>query len=217
MRTVAQLLFCLFTLYCLVSVRGQDTSSSTNDPVGINYVSTIAGSTTSTLQGSLMGGTALYIQGVGFDSTFENNIIYVGTTICSTNAKGVTQNSIVCYTGAYTSGPMTNLPITIQVLNKQPYTCSSSGCLFSYVSSQTPNLYAVYPRSSSANQWINFYGIHRIINLGDGRAMGDVVGFYIGDSLCSRFDIIQEDISATSPAYIACSIVPTLEGGYYNI
>ena len=219
MRIAAQLLLFALIFNSLLLARAQDSPSSTNDPVAINYVSTIAGSTTSTLQGSLMGGTALYIQGIGFDSTFENNLVYVGTIPCSTSAKGVTQNTIVCYTGPYPSGVpvVTNLPISIIVLGKQPYTCSTAGCLFTYINAQTPQLNAVYPRASSASQWVNFYGVHRIINLGDGRDMGDVVGLYVGESLCSRFDIAQSAISSSSNAFIACSITPTQEGGYYNV
>jgi hypothetical protein len=86
------------------------------------------------------------------------------------------------------------LAISIFVLNKQPYTCSTSACLFSYTTTRTPALTAVYPRASSANQWVNFYGVHRISDLGDGRDMGDVIGLYIGDSLCTRFDISQGTI-----------------------
>lgn len=191
MRLVAKLLFCFLLFNCLVSVKGQTSMSSTNDPVSINYVSTISGSTTSNLQGSLMGGTALYIYGVGFDSTFENNIIYVGTTICSTNAGGVTQTRIVCYTGAYTSGPTSNLPITVQVLGKQPYTCSSSSCLFSYVSTQTPSLLWISPRASAGNEWINFYGFHKIVYDGEGRTPPNVLGLFIGEERCSTFDVLQ--------------------------
>lgn len=47
--------------------------------------------------------------------------------------------------------------------------------------------------------------------------MGDVVGLYIGDSLCSLFDIIQGPISSGSNAMITCALTPTQEGGYYNI
>lgn len=220
MRIAAHLLLFTLIINSLLLVRAQDSPSSTNDPVVVNYVSTIAGSTTSVLQGSLMGGTALYIQGVGFDSTFENNLVFVGTIPCSTSAKGVTQTTIVCYTGPYPSGVpvVPNLPISIIVLGKQPFTCATSGCQFTYINAQTPQLNSVYPRASSANQWVNFYGVHRIINLGDGRNMGDVVGLYVGESLCSRFDIAQSAIPFSSNnAYIACSITPTQEGGYYNI
>lgn len=123
----------------------------------------------------------------------------------------------MCITGAYTSGPTSNLPITIEVLNKQPYTCSTSACLFSYSTSQTPILNAIYPRSSAGNKNLNFYGIHRILSVGDGRDMGDVVGLYIGDSLCSLFDVEQRTISANSNSFIACSLTPTQEGGYYSV
>jgi len=34
--------------------------------------------TTSSLQGSIMGGTKLYIEGLGFSSTMDENMIFVG-------------------------------------------------------------------------------------------------------------------------------------------
>jgi len=37
--------------------------------------------------------------------------------------------------------------------------------------------------------------MHRIIDLGGDKDMGDVYGIYIGDSLCSRFGIFQDAIT----------------------
>ena len=208
-------LFLLFLF--LTPCNPQTTSSSTNDPVVITYVSTIESQVTSTLTGSYEGGTALYIQGYGFDSTFENNIVYVGGNVCNTTSKGVTQNNIVCYTTPYVSGSAVNLPITVLVLNKQPYTCSTANCLFSYSAAQTPYLRAVYPRSASFNsQSIKFYGTHKITDIGNGRDLGDIVGLYIGDSICSMFDIPQTPISANTDSFITCSLT-NQEGGYYKV
>jgi hypothetical protein len=38
--------------------------------------------TTSSLQGSIMGGTKLYIEGLGFSSTMDENMIFVGDFPC---------------------------------------------------------------------------------------------------------------------------------------
>jgi hypothetical protein len=198
-------------------------SSSTLDAVVITSVSTILANSTSTLQGSFNGGTALYIRGLGFDSTDSNNIILVGANICNTTAKGVTSDTITCdTTAAITSFTMTNLPITVAVAGKPSYTCTSSNCLFSYTSSTTPILKDIYPRSGTAFDIIKFYGTHRISDLGEdeginGRSMGDVRALSIGNTYCNRFDILEPDITPNSDAYISCSISPVQAGGYYNV
>jgi hypothetical protein len=70
MRLVARLLFYTLIFSFITNIQGQNSASSTSDPVSINYVSTLESSISSTLTGSFSGGTALYIQGIGFDSTF---------------------------------------------------------------------------------------------------------------------------------------------------
>ncbi len=65
---------------------------------------------------------------------------------------------------------------------------------------------------------MNFYGLHRISDLGDGlRFLGDVIGMYIGDSQCSRFDILQGPISANSGATISCYQAKIQQAGKYQI
>ncbi len=38
--------------------------------------------TTTSLQGSIMGGTKLYFQGLGFSTTMNENIIFIGDYPC---------------------------------------------------------------------------------------------------------------------------------------
>jgi len=66
---------------------------------------------------------------------------------------------------------------------------------FSYVESSTPLLQDVYPAASfgGLGTMLNFYGAHRITNLGGGLNFGDIYGIYIGDSLCTRQNIYQDD------------------------
>jgi hypothetical protein len=65
-----QLITTLVVILCFSAVWTQSTSqpsAATGDPVTIFSVVTTIDSTTSTLEGSLMGGTAIYVKGVGFD------------------------------------------------------------------------------------------------------------------------------------------------------
>lgn len=47
------------------------------------------------LQGSIMGGTKLYFEGLGFSTNKEENIIYIGNNPCIVE-DGVTDTSLVC-------------------------------------------------------------------------------------------------------------------------
>lgn len=193
-------------------------SSATSDPVQISYVVSRLANSTSLYEGSLKGGTALYIHGVGFDPSATNNQIFVGTYPCDTTAKGVTLDTITCDTTAPTGTALYSLPTTVMVAGKAPVTCSTSSCVFSYTWAATPFLYGVYPRTAAANDQIKWYGMHRISQLGDGRSNFDYIrGLYIGSSICSRFDIIEAPIDPNSQQFITCAIAPIQAGGYYNV
>jgi hypothetical protein len=55
--------------------------------------------TTTSLQGSIMGGTKLYFEGLGFSTTMEENVIYIGDYPCMLE-DGATATSMVCRTTA---------------------------------------------------------------------------------------------------------------------
>jgi len=76
---------------------------------------------------------------------------------------------------------------------------SSGYNLVSYLRSWTPQLNGVYPIAAYGGQNVNLLGVHDISNLGDDlRNMGDITKLLLGNDLCSRFDVIQDPISATS-------------------
>lgn len=53
--------------------------------------------TTTSLQGSIMGGTKLYFQGLGFSTTMDENVIYIGDYPCILE-DGATATAMVCRT-----------------------------------------------------------------------------------------------------------------------
>lgn len=55
--------------------------------------------TSTALQGSIMGGTKLYIKGLGFSQVMDENAIYVGDYPCHLE-DGATVTAIVCSTSA---------------------------------------------------------------------------------------------------------------------
>jgi hypothetical protein len=126
-------------------------AGSTADPVQISYVVSLLANSTTLYGGSLKGGTALYVHGVGFDPSSSNDQIYVGAYPCNMTGKGATADTITCDTTAPTGTALTNLPITVGVINKVPVTCSSTSCSFSYTQAATPMLYGVYPRAGTAS------------------------------------------------------------------
>jgi hypothetical protein len=155
--------------------------------------------------GSVRGGTTIYIKGVGFSSSAANNQIYVGTYPCNIPADGATDTTLACITSDTNQlSDIYNLPIIVTSNGQQQSLTNEQGC-FSYLNSQTPLIQALYPASAVAGSYVNFYGIHRITNLGDGMLnMGDVISMLIGQTLCSRFNIAEGPIVASSSQTISC-------------
>ena len=46
--------------------------------LSVNAVTLQNAATTTSLQGSVIGGTKLYFEGLGFSSTMDENLIYIG-------------------------------------------------------------------------------------------------------------------------------------------
>ncbi len=79
-------------------------------------------------------------------------------------------------------------------------------------------MYSVTPAVGfgGVSKKIFFYGVHRIFNLGADKDQGDVHGIYIGNSLCSRFGISQDQITPNGAEYIEC-FQENQEAGKYNV
>lgn len=90
---------------------------------------------------------------------------------------------------------------------------------FQYSTGSTPYLYTVFPSVSfgGGGTLLNWYGTHRIINLGGDKDMGDVYGLYIGDSICNRFGIFQDDIAPNSNQFIQCFQPALQKAGKYSL
>jgi hypothetical protein len=123
---------------------------------------------------SLRGGTFIYIKAMGHSPDPSENSVYVGTFPCKIPADGVTDTFISCQTSD--SGSLTNinsLPVTL--ISYGTSVTSSSPNVVTYSGSYTPYLVDVFPSAGLPGSTVNFYGTHRITDLGDGaRDMGKV-------------------------------------------
>ena len=165
---------------------------------------------------SRRGGALLYIKAIGHDPMASGNLVYVGNFPCNIPADGVTDTYITCETtDSGLNQDISNLPVTL-ISNQISFTTVRPN-LVNYVDSYTPLLVELFPSSASANQKVDLLGIHRIANLGDGRDMGDVVKIKLGGELCSRFDVVQPQISPSNFAYISCMASSLQVGGRYNV
>jgi predicted permease len=168
--------------------------------------------------GSVSGGTTIYIRGLGFNSNAGSNQVSVGPYPCNIPADGATETTIACITSS--TGQQNNiytLPIIV-ISNGQQQQLTQEQGSFSYLSANTPIITALYPASAVPGTYVNFYGIHRIYNLGDGvRNMGDVISMLISNSICGRFDITQANITANSLATISCNMAGQQEAGRYQV
>lgn len=140
--------------------------------------------------GSVAGGTTIYIRGLGFSTNAADNQVYVGSYPCVIPADGATETTLACITSdTMQTSNLHYLPITVTSNGQQQMLTNEQGS-FSYLYSNTPVLYSLYPASAVPGGYLRFYGLHRITNLGDGlRNMGDVISMMIDTTLCGRFDI----------------------------
>ena len=136
----------------------------------------------------------IYFQVTGHDPMPTKNIIYVGNFPCIIPSDGVSDTTISCVTtdtGSKTN--INNVPIYL-IANSQSFTTSYPNTVY-FQTSKTPYLTEMFPNSGFGYSTINYYGNHKISNLGDGaRDMGDVVKLLIGNDICSRFDVLQPPI-----------------------
>lgn len=143
------------------------------------------------LTGSLRGGRTVYIEGVGFPNDPNQIQVWIGPYPCLIPADGSTPIAITCVT-TDTSSPVDvrGYPITV-ISQKSAYTVPLA--TFNYLYGDTPQLNSVFPSASIAATRLYFFGIHRVLSVGDGqRNMGDFIGLYVGDAICSMFDIYQD-------------------------
>lgn len=166
---------------------------------------------------SLRGGKFIYIKAVGHNPDPSQNLIFVGTIPCTIPSDGVTDTFISCLTGdSGSSSDINGLPVTL-IAYGTSYTTSDPN-LVSYVWSSTPQLYSVSPTAGYGGQNINFYGNHKITNIGDGlRVLGDITKLSTGNDLCSRFDVSQSPLLAGYPGNILCVKSSQQEAGKYSL
>lgn len=106
-----------------------------------------------------------------------------------------------------TSNSNSNVDISsleiIVISNGESYTLPSN--TFSYSEANTPLITDIFPSSSVPGSYLNLYGKHRVNSYGDGlRDTGDFKGIYIGDTLCSMFDISQTRITYNDVTRLQC-------------
>jgi len=89
-------------------------------------------------QGSVEGGTQIYIKGTNFDPIAANNRITVGPYPCNLVADGANENTLSCITTAATDPSyQSSLAITVTVQTVF-VACNSNNCKYTYTTSVTP-------------------------------------------------------------------------------
>lgn len=203
------------TLLLLLIVYGQTTQVAAPS---ILFISGDPSSVVVPVVSSLRGGKLLYIKANGHSLDPTRNLVYVGTHQCHIPADGVTDTFVTCLTGDL--GPdatdQNNLKVTL--ISDGLSTTTSSPNVVHYKSSSTPYLRDIYPSAGFAGSTVNILGMHRISDLGDGlRFLGDVVQINLGDDICDRFDIAQDEINGNTDNYIRCKESSSQEAGNYNV
>jgi hypothetical protein len=141
----------------------------------------------------LRGGTTIYINGLGFPSDPRQITVFVGTYPCILPADGSTPTVISCVTSD-TGRDIDEYALQIKVISfGQVFTVPKT--YFSYQLSSSPILDEIHPSASTCGTYLAYTGYHRANYVGDGgRDMGDFQGVYVGNSLCSMYDITQDPV-----------------------
>jgi hypothetical protein len=168
---------------------------------------TLIGSPSGSLAGSLRGGTTIYINGLGFPTDPRQINVFVGLFPCTIPADGSTATVLSCVTtdsGSNTDSSALSIKV---ISNGQAFTVPST--TFTYKAANTPLISEVFPSAAIPGTQLNYYARHRILNAGDGiRDMGDFLGIYVGNSLCSIFDITQGSVSYNGISNVMCNSNP---------
>jgi len=119
--------------------------------------------------GSVRGGTIIYIKGLGFSASANNNKIFVGPYPCIIPADGATETTLACETSdTNQDNSIFNLPIIV-ISNNQNQILKNPQGSFSYLNTSTPLITDIVPGSGIAGTFLKFYGLHRIKNVGNGQ------------------------------------------------
>ena len=192
--------------------------TATANSIQILSASTFLGSPSTTLSGSLRGGRTIYIQGADIPSDPTQLQVFVGPYPCKIPADGLTPVVISCETTDTLSlldikGAAANIQVIYQ---GQSLTVPNT--IFNYLDADTPSITDVFPSSSVGGTRLNFFARHRVLTAGDGlRDMGDFYGLYVGNSICSMFDITQDPPTYNSINNILCNQSPAQPAGKYNV
>ena len=145
---------------------------SAQTPPSILSVSSSPSTVVNPIYSSLRGGTFIYIKALGHSPDPTDNYVYVGGYPCTIPSDGVTDTYITCITtdtGLYQDTPA----MTITLISYGIQTTTTP--IVYFTTSYTPELRDIFPSAAIGGAYINFYGQHRISNLGDGlRDLGDV-------------------------------------------
>jgi hypothetical protein len=155
----------------------------TTDRVEILSVSTKINEIDYSPQGSIVGGTNVYIRAKGHNIMPSKNSINIGPYPCIIEENGISGDLITCKTThAFDANQRWGLPVELHVAEKVESKCrAAAGCKFTFRESSTPYLKFISPSVSSPDGTVNWHGIWRV---SDTSAIKKLV---IGGFNCNRF------------------------------
>lgn len=117
--------------------------------------------TTTSLMGSVNGGTVIYIRALGLDPVLGNNQVTVGPYQCRILDIDASGQFISCETAAATDpSQLTNLEIQVSSKSKRPGVCKLQSCLFSYQLTNVATVYSIVPRTAIPESILNILASH---------------------------------------------------------
>ena len=131
----------------------------------ISVISTDPEFKSSSLFCGMTGGCRLYIQGTGFDTNYENQVL-VGTYPCVIDNYYTSDILIVCEMPALFYGLQSDLQVIMKVKDKI-IECKYRDCTVNFVFNRSPSLYSVTPQSVFAGDTVSLGGYFKASTVAD--------------------------------------------------
>ena len=164
---------------------------------------------TGSRNGSIYGGSQLYIRADGIDATNFNNKVLVGDYECEIINYFTTATQLVCIIPKGDYPETMNVPIRV-IVNNVDLLCNSY-CYFNFRRVYSPYVRAIVPNTVVAGEKIQFVGYYYSSNTSD---FNDV---RIGDSVCDMSLHEKSFYRHGREEYINCDVGEDMEPGLYDL
>ena len=209
MRLAAVVAAAVICVLCSASeVRGEIAAP---EIISVASAETDAGS--AYRQGSVEGGTRLWVRGINFSEEPGGNLLFIDGEPCAVIEFLTTSVVIVADTPRLADRSKVGKGLSVDVL-VDGRRRASTWRTFVYLEYRTPQLDAVYPRAASAGSTVSIVGYLR-----GGKSPGEFRSIDVGPARCLAVgkDDENADAQLNTERGVDCAVGGGADPGYYNV